>query len=95
MKIINVNYCCIPYPAKSRCLSLRMDAWHVKMFPLTYTVQECLEEWCEEVGWRYISHTGGLSNRQRCFWNVRVEMRMYENEISTILAYVREKELCE
>ena len=31
-----------------------INCWYVGQYPLTYTVQECAEVWCEKVGWKLI-----------------------------------------
>lgn len=92
MRISSVEFCCIVCHDDDTRLSLRMESWHTKMFPMTYTVQECLEVWCEEVGWRYTRHGGRLSISEREYYMVIVEMPMYECSTDTIINYVRENE---
>lgn len=59
MRTATTEYCCNIRPLEGR-LVLGLDYWHMGDFPMTYTVEECLEEFCESIGWRYLSHTGGL-----------------------------------
>lgn len=49
MKITKINYCCITCPRFDDRIALRVDAWQMRLFPMTYTVRECLEEFCESV----------------------------------------------
>lgn len=97
MRIVNVGYCCISCPENQGRLSLRLGGRHVKLFPMTYTVQDCIEEWCEEVGWKYLFHTGGLSEGGWMFNTLRVEVvnilrvevGMHGIATNTIINYVR------
>lgn len=90
MRTASLEYCCVSCPANIDRVSLRLEAWHIKMFPMTFTVQECLEDWCEEVGWRYISHRGGMSGTvRRMFYIATVELPMYDGITQTITRYVR------
>ena len=89
MRTVTVEYCCVICP--SGRVSLRLEGWHVEYYPLTFTVQECLEDWCETVGWRYISHRGVMSmnNRAREYYMFTIELSMYESTTSTINNHVR------
>ena len=87
MRTAYVIYSC--FPCKGFHICLRMEAWDVKLFPMTYTVAECLEEWCESVGWRYISHEGKLSVSERVFYRATIEMPVGKDCLITIRNYVR------
>ena len=40
-------------------MQLALENWWVGTYPLTYTPQECLEDWCELVGWKFVKWRGG------------------------------------
>ena len=91
MRIGNLEYACVPCSTKEGLISLRLEAWHIKFFPLTYTVQECLEDWCHIVGWRYVSHRGGMSPSQweREYYNAVVSLPDWDGMTQTIVRYIR------
>lgn len=98
MRLAKLEYACVPRRNES-LLSLRLEAWHVKTFPLTYTVQECLEDWCHIVGWRYISHRGRMSKgfRNREYYKATVELPDDHGMTQAIVRYIRGRgvRLCE
>ena len=61
---------------------VRIGARYMKLCPLTFTTQECLEDGGAEMGWRYVSHKGGLPTGI-----LTIEVSMYE-DIDTI-TYMR------
>ena len=40
-------------------LHLSLEHWHVATYPLTYTQEECLEEFCERAGWEFLRYSCG------------------------------------
>lgn len=54
MRQSSLSYSCCGSSGASQ-LTLYVDDWRVKHYPLTYTALECLEDWCEEVGWKFKS----------------------------------------
>lgn len=44
-----------------------------QQYPLTYTIQECIEDWCENIGYGFISHTitDILNNTKSGTFNVK------------------------
>lgn len=89
MRRSNLEYCCVACESAGGQISLRLESRHIFMRPLTYTVQECLEEFCGEVGWKYILHHGRLSMSEREYYPVIVELQEYEDARATIVRYVR------
>ena len=55
MKQSTVLYKC---RVKNSRVYLHIEHWLVADYPLTFTSRECLEEFCESVGWRFISCYG-------------------------------------
>ena len=42
-------------------IELRLESHVVGTYPMTYTVQECLEDFCDKVAWKFIVvHVGTL-----------------------------------
>lgn len=52
MKTISLTYNCMPGNSNTH---FQVSHLHVADYPLTFTPQECLEEFCESVGWRILS----------------------------------------
>lgn len=42
---------------------LFIEHWHVATYPLTYMPQDCVEEFCESVGWEFLECQGGDDTR--------------------------------
>lgn len=55
---------------------LYIHDWQVLHFPLTYTAQECIETWCDLVGWEL------KSIRPDSFWRGRVHYNLPSEEYS-------------
>ena len=64
-------------------IHFRVDYWPVGNFPISFTPKECLEEWCEMVGWRLLSYEDSLD--ATLTYSFRCEHRSYENTGRTIL----------
>ena len=52
MKTASFYYSCRPKNSKTH---LKISHLHVADYPISYTSQECLEEFCESVDWRLLS----------------------------------------
>lgn len=61
--------------------NLSINCWYVGKYPLTYTVQECAEVYCELVGWKLL-HLYKESGPGR--YSIRVEVPVDENADHTV-----------
>ena len=52
----------------------------VGAFPITYTVQECLEVWCEKVGWTLLK----CFECSRNSYSISIKLLAYENIAFTV-----------
>lgn len=39
---------------KESNMLLILKGWYVALYPLSFTVEECLEEFCDSVGWEFL-----------------------------------------
>lgn len=39
-------------------MCLRLENYHVATYPFSYSPQDCLEHWCETVGWEFVTCQG-------------------------------------
>ena len=54
MKYSIVRYICETIRDKN---NLMISGYHVGRYPLSYTFEECIEEFCDKVGWDFIRAT--------------------------------------
>lgn len=62
------------------CLSIHY--WVVGKFPLSYTIQECIEVYCDLIGWKLLTLT---KEGHRVSYSLSVEVGEHEDINQTIL----------
>lgn len=80
MKQITLLYSC--YVRSSR-IYLRVEHWLVADYPMTMTPLECIEEFCESVGWRFL-HGYGTGFGPESYYEFSFERPRGEKVSSTI-----------
>lgn len=77
IKLIPVYYSC------DGCFrTISVNCWYVGKYPLSYTVRECVEVYCELVGWKLLhlyKEDGDMET-----YSMRVEMPFGENASHTV-----------
>lgn len=64
-------------------LRLSISAWYVGVFPLTFTVQECVETYCDFVGWKFILLQNEYQYAEVKTYSMRFEVPVGENSTHT------------
>lgn len=85
MKQMNLLYCC---RIKESKINLHIEHWLVGKYPISFTTQECLEEFCEFVGWQFLEHYEnriGLRNYELPYYEFRFKLPRDEILVDTIL----------
>lgn len=39
-------------------MCLYFQGWHVATYPFSYSIRDCLEHWCETIGWEFLGCKG-------------------------------------
>lgn len=81
MRQTSLLYNCVIRNSK---ILLRLERCLVADYPMTMTPRECLEEFCESVGWRLLYYHGGEGLAYWQYYEFRFERPKGENIGSTI-----------